>query len=147
MWCVNEPVYVWWMLSCVCECVYCQCVIGVCELDVKATDLSVSTGLNWSRGLKRTKLKKHIWKSSTQWKLVRWPNVFFYFCSVWLLSILDWSQHQSSFRNCCFQSAFPSLLCPPLLLSSNGTSTADFMWKMVIVFPLHHDRFALCIYM
>lgn len=46
------------MLSCACECVYCQCVIGVCELDVKATDFSVSTGLNWSRSLKTHKAEE-----------------------------------------------------------------------------------------
>lgn len=34
------------------------CVIGVYDMDVKATDISVSTGLNCSDSLKRTKLKE-----------------------------------------------------------------------------------------
>lgn len=37
-----------------------NCVISVNEMDVKATDFSIFTGLNWSCSLKRTKLKKHI---------------------------------------------------------------------------------------
>lgn len=50
----------WWLHS-TCLSV-CLCVVGVYA---KATDVSISTGLNWCRSLKRTNLKKHIRKSST----------------------------------------------------------------------------------
>ncbi len=59
---VSMNVCVWWMRSCARQCVYCCMYLVSKETDVKATDFSTSTGLHWSHSLKRTKLKKHIWK-------------------------------------------------------------------------------------
>lgn len=38
----------------------CLLIFSVYEMDVKAADFSISTGLNWSHSLKRTKLTEHI---------------------------------------------------------------------------------------
>lgn len=55
-----------------------KCVISVYEMDVKATDFSISTGLNWSCSLKRTKLKSLSEKALHSGS---WSDDQMYFCN------------------------------------------------------------------
>lgn len=93
-----------------CQCVL-ICVISVYEMDVKATDISVSTGLNQSGSLKRTKLKKHIKKKRKKkaWHSGSWSGDQMYFCNFFCsvgFSLILWTDQNVGLALETCQSAF-----------------------------------------
>lgn len=82
-----------------------------------------------------------------------WSGDQMYFCNVfvqWDCWILWTDRHiRVALETVVHNQRFLFSSSPPLW-SSSGTFisqvTAGFMWKMVLLLPLHHYRFALCIY-